>query len=135
MKNWMFAAFALILLSLNGCSKYTTPKKVERKIVDGSWTLSNFTIDGESVIENYAGYSFAFTEGGGVLVKGPSFTSSGAWEMGLNKNPAILYLSFSPEGGLEYLADDWQVVEMRKNLMKLKRNGDTGSTANVTFKK
>ena len=55
--------------------------------------------------------------------------------MGLNKNPAILYLSFSPEGGLEYLADDWQVVEMRKNLMKLKRNGDTGSTANVTFKK
>jgi hypothetical protein len=135
MKNWMFAALALVLLAFNGCSKYTTPKKVERKIVDGSWTMTNFTLDGESIIDNYTGYTFGFGEGGGVIVKGPSFTSNGSWEMGLNKNPAILYLSFLPEGGLEFLADDWQVVEMRKNLMKLKRNGDTGSTANVTFKK
>lgn len=131
----MFAALALVLLTLNGCTKYTTPKKVERLLIDGSWTMTNFIIDGESVIDNYQGYSFAFTESGGILVKGPSFSSSGSWKTGLNKNPAILYLSFAPEGGLEFLADDWQVTEMKKGSMKLKRNGDTGSTGNVTFKK
>lgn len=136
MKKWLFAVVALLLIVGNSCSKYTTPRKVERLIVDGSWTLTSFTVDGESVLENYSGYTFGFGEEGGAVVRGPgNFTSSGSWEVGLNKDPAILYLSFQPEGGLEFLADDWQVVEIKKDLMRLKRNGDTGANSNATFKR
>jgi hypothetical protein len=106
MKNWMFAACALLLFAVAGCTKYTTPRKVSKRIVDGSWTITSFTIDGESVASQYAGYTFGFGESGSVIVKASAIglSESGSWELGLNKNPAILYLSFAPVGGLEYLA-------------------------------
>ncbi len=136
MKIRLFAVVALLLIVSNSCSKYTTPRKVERLLVDGSWTLTAFTIDGESVLDVYQGYSFGFGEEGGAVVRvSGSFASSGSWEVGLDKNPAILYLSFPPVAGLEYLADDWQVVEIKKDLLRLKRNGDTGANSNVTFKR
>lgn len=119
---------------LSGCTKYTTPSKVSRRIVNDSWTIQSFTIDGQSVTSNYSGYTFSFADDGGISVKAiaAGFSATGAWEMGLDKNPAILYLSFAPGGGLEYLADDWQVVEMQKSLMRLKRN-DSGGNASLTF--
>jgi hypothetical protein len=132
MKNWLIMACTLLLFV--GCSKYTTPRKVEKRISEGTWRIATFTINGNSVSGQYADCTFAFGEGGGVSVKG-AISAAGAWEVGLNKNPAILYLSFPPVGGLEYLADDWQVTEMQKNLMRLKRNDDDGSNSTLTFKK
>jgi hypothetical protein len=132
MKNWLVMACALLLFA--GCSKYTTPRKVEKRITEGTWKITAFTIEGNSVVDMYTDYTFAFSESGGVSVKG-GISASGAWEVGLNRNPAILYLSFPPTGGLEYLADDWQVAEMQKNMMRLKRNDGDGSNSSLIFKK
>jgi hypothetical protein len=132
MKNWLVMACALLLFA--GCSKYTTPRKVEKRISEGTWKISTFTIEGNSVLDTYSDYTFAFGESGSVAVKG-GISASGAWEVGLNKNPAILYLSFPPAGGLEYLADDWQVTEMEKNRMHLKRNDGDGSNSTLIFTK
>lgn len=134
MKNWLFVLCAVFLLA--GCAKYTTPRKVKKRLAEGTWTIKTFTIEGESVVENYSSYKFSFGEGGGISVKNSSGSfASGSWELGLAKNPAILYLSFPPVGGLEYLADDWQVVEMQKSTMRLKRNDSAGSSSTVIFKK
>jgi len=132
MKNWIMVACVMLLVA--GCTKYTTPRKVERRITEGTWTISSFTIDGVSVAANYQGYNFSFSETHNVKVGG-SFSASGSWELGLNKNPAILYLSFPPVGGLEYLADDWQVTEMARNRMTLQRNDDSGAGGKLVFKK
>jgi hypothetical protein len=132
MKNWIIVVCAMLLFV--GCSKYTTPRKVEKRITKGSWTITTFTIEGESVVLNYALSTFTFGDGGDISVNG-GIEANGHWEVGLNKNPAILYLSFPPVGGLEYLADDWQVVEMKKDLMRLKRNDDSGSNSTLIFKK
>jgi hypothetical protein len=137
MKKWLISFGVIVIFGIiSGCTKYTTPSKVSRRIINDSWTISSFTIDGQSVTSNYSGYTFAFEDGGGITVKAVAagFSATGAWKMGLVKNPAILYLSFAPGGGLEYLADDWQVVEMQKSLMRLKRN-DSGGNATVTFTK
>lgn len=132
MKNWMIAACAMLLFV--GCAKYTTPHRVEKRIVNGTWKISIFTIEGTSVADQYATYTFAFSDSKSISVNG-GITASGSWEVGLNKHPAILYLSFPPVGGLEYLADDWQVTEMQKDLMRLKLNDSNGSNSTLVFKK
>jgi len=132
MKNWMIV-FGTILLFV-GCTKYTTPRKVEKRITEGTWKITTFTMNGQSVVDLYTSYTFAFGESGNVSVKG-GITATGSWELGLAKNPAILYLSFPPTGGLEYLADDWQVTEIKKDMMRLKRNDSSGSGGSVVFTK
>jgi hypothetical protein len=132
MKNWMLVAFTLLLIT--GCAKYTTPRKVEKRISEGTWKITAFTSGGNTIAGQYATYTFNFNEGGNVTVKNSgSAIAYGSWEVGLGKNPAILYLSFPPVGGLEYLADDWQVIEMKKDLMRLKRNDSSGDNSSVTF--
>lgn len=132
MKNWMIAIFALLLFA--GCTKYTTPHKVEKRIVKGTWKISIFTIEGTSVASQYSTYTFVFNDSKSISVGG-GITASGTWQVGLGKNPAILYLNFPPVGGLEYLADDWQVTEMQKDLMRLKLNDSNGMNSTLVFKK
>lgn len=134
MKNWIIATLTLTVFLFVGCSKYTTPRKVEKRIVEGSWKISIFTIDGESVVDSYTTYIFTFGESGGISVKG-GILANGTWETGLIKDPAVLYLSFPAVGGLEYLADDWQVLEMKKDMMRLKRNDSSGLSSTLVFKK
>lgn len=129
----MLVAFTLLLFA--GCSKYTTPRKVEKRISEGTWKISAFSVNGNSVAGQYADYTFVFAEGGSTTVKnGSPVVAYGSWEVGLGRNPAILYLSFPPVAGLEYLADDWQVTEMQKDLMRLKRNDSNGDNSSVTFR-
>lgn len=136
MKNWLFASLTLLVFVISACSKHTTPRRVNRVLsAEGSWKITSFTIEGVSVMESYNGYSFTFDEDGGIKVRmtGGS-TVSGSWETGLDKNPCILYLSFPPVGGLEYIADDWQVSQVKKDVLTLKRNDDN-SSSNLTLKR
>src|SRR6218665_2658859 len=131
MKNWIFASLAVLFLVTSACSKHTTPRRVKRVLPEGSWKITSFTIEGVSVTENYNEYSFGFDEEGGVRVFGSGFSASGSWETGLNRNPCILYFGFSPVGGLEYLAGDWQVTQIKKDVLTLKKN-DSNSSSNLT---
>jgi len=134
MKNWMIASLTLTVFLFVGCSKYTTPRKVEKRLVEGTWKISIFTMGGESIVENYATDKFTFAESGKISVKG-GVLANGSWEMGLIKDPAVIYLSFPAVGGLEYLADDWQVLEMKKDMMRLKRNDSSGLSSTLVFEK
>jgi len=134
MKNWIFASLSVLFLLTSACSKHTTPRRVKRVLPEGSWKITSFTIEGVSVTEDYSTFSFGFDEEGGVRVFGSGFSESGSWETGLDRNPCILYLSFPPVGGLEYLADDWQVTQIKKDVITLKRN-DSNSSSNLTFKR
>lgn len=131
MKNWLVAAFALLLIA--GCSKYTTPRKVERHLTNGTWKISTFSVDGNTLTNVYTAYTFAFGEKGNVKVKG-GFNAKGSWELGLDRNPAVLYLSFPPAGNLEYIADDWEVKKIKKDKMELKRVDNTHNSTLVFIK-
>lgn len=134
MKNWIFASLTMLVFVLAACSKHSSPRRVKKVLPGDSWKISSFTIEGQSVLDNYSSYSFTFDEGGSIAVVGQGFSSSGSWETGLDRNPCILYLSFPPVGGLEYIADDWQVSQVKKDEITLKRNDDS-SNSNLTFKR
>lgn len=124
-----------LFLTLLACSKYTTPRKVERRLTaEGSWKISSFTIDGTSVTSNYVTYTFSFGKDGGISVKG-GIIASGTWTVGADKDPAILFLNFPAVGGLEYVSDDWIVTEVKKNTISLKRNESSVSNSFLVFSK
>lgn len=133
MKKWLW--MGCLFLVLLACSKYTTPRKVERRLTaEGTWKISSFTIDGTSVTGNYATYTFSFGKEGDASVKG-GITATGTWSVGAEKDPAILYLNFPPVGGLEYVTDDWIVTKVKKNSISLQRNESLTSGSFLVFSK
>lgn len=119
--------FLLLVTSavIAACGKYTTPKKVNRMIVDGSWNITSFVDNGISIIK-YSDVALAFAEGG-ELATTSEHTVYGTWETGSNRNPALLYINFPTEtDSLHVLSDDWVVYKLTKMECILKRNmGET----------
>ena len=111
-----FGGVFLILfvsVALFSCTKYTTPNKVSKSIVEDSWSISNFYFNGTSVTSEYTGDVFTFYDNGTVYLQGNT-EFIGKWSVGLNKNPATLYLSSFLGVPLSNFNDDWTVESCSK---------------------
>ncbi len=132
----LLVAFTVLV----ACGKYTTPNKVNRMIVKGSWNMAEFIDNGNSILSKYAGVALTFSEGG-QLATTSEHTVYGSWETGSNRNPALLYINFTDEtDSLHVLSDDWVVYKLTKNECILKRNmGESfdydGSMDRLTLRK
>lgn len=123
--RFSFLMIALVLLGMNsGCEKYSSPNKVERLIVNGSWKLTSAFIDNNDVTDAYANYSFTFSKEGVVDVIGEP-TISGKWETGIEKNPTTLNLTLTPFAPFYDLNADWTVTTCKKDRMTLELAGAT----------
>ena len=121
-------SFLMMVLVLFGasssCEKYSSPNKVERHIVDGSWILTSAFIDNNDVTNIYANYSFTFSKDGNIDVIGES-TISGKWSTGIEKNPTTLSLTLTPFSPFYDLNADWTVTTCKKDRMTLELAGAT----------
>ncbi len=106
----------------SGCEKYSSPNKVERHIVNGSWRLSSAFIDNVDVTSTYENYSFVFSQSGDIDVIGDE-TISGNWSTGIEKNPATLSLTLTPFDPFYHLNADWTVTTCKKDRMTLELRG------------
>ena len=112
---------ALVGMS-TGCEKYSSPRKVRKHLVKGSWKLSSAYIDNNDVTNVYANYSFTFSEGGDIDVIGES-TITGNWSTGIEKNPTTLNLTLTPFVPFNDLNADWTVTTCKKDRMTLELRG------------
>lgn len=118
-----FLMTILVLFGVSSsCEKYSSPKKVERHIVKGSWKLSSAFIDNNDVTSVYANYSFTFSEAGKIDVLGEP-TISGNWSTGIEKNPTTLNLTLTPFDPFFHLNADWTVTTCTKDRMTLELAG------------
>lgn len=121
--RFSFLMVALVILgATSGCEKYSSPNKVERHIVNGSWKLTSAFIDNNNVTHVYANYSFTFSKAGEIDVIGES-TISGIWETGIEKNPTTLNLTLTPFAPFYDLNADWTVTTCKKDRMTLELAG------------
>ncbi|MDG1330790.1 MAG: hypothetical protein P8P74_00555 [Crocinitomicaceae bacterium] len=121
-------AFLITLLVLvgagSGCEKYSSPNKVERHIVNGTWKLTSAFIDNVDVTTTYENYSFTFSQAGDVDVIGDE-TISGIWSTGIEKNPATLSLTLTPFDPFYHLNADWTVTTCKSDRMTLELRGSS----------
>ncbi len=120
MKNILYFTVLFLFVS---CAKYTTPNKVERKLVKGTWYMFEFYENGLSRMDNYKNVSLTFTKDGG-LETSTTNKVKGTWEVGTPKNPAILYIDFPDQtDDMHFVSDDWVVYKLTSTECVLKRNG------------
>ena len=122
-KRFTFLMIVLLFITVNtGCEKYSSPNKVERHIVNGSWKLTSAFIDNNEVTEVYENYSFTFSKSGDIDVIGEP-TISGNWSTGIEKNPTTLNLTLTPFAPFYDLNADWTVTTCKKDRMTLELKG------------
>lgn len=132
MRKGLFVSIALLMLiglSTLSCKKYTTPNKVKKSLVKDSWRIQTFFLDGNSITADFSNQALSFDESGGVLAKGV-VGNAGAWSVGLNKNPATLFLSNFLTYPLSALNKDWTVDSCSKKEIKL-----SGGNSSLTLVK
>ncbi|MBP5982805.1 MAG: hypothetical protein KA734_03730 [Fluviicola sp.] len=125
MKKWMFAAFALLVFTtFTACSKYTTPKKVSRKVVGDAWVIKSLSLANDTLTSvDFVGFEFSFEEDNDFKVTYLTLPlAEGKWSTALDKDPAILYLNLPIEPTVDFLSDDWKVMQIKKDFMRLERN-------------
>lgn len=117
MKN-LIVVFAVLFMVMS-CSK-TRPRKVQRSLVDTEWKLTSYVRNGESIATTLTDYTYNFGEADLITVT-TDRQILGSWKVGLDKNPTIVYLQFPSKDvdGLEVLSDDWKVVDLTKEYMRL----------------
>lgn len=121
----MFAAFALLVFTtFTACSKYTTPKKVSRKVVGDAWVIKSLSLANDTLTSvDFVGFEFSFEEDNDFKVTYLTLPlAEGKWSTALDKDPAILYLNLPIEPTVDFLSDDWKVLQIKKDFMRLERN-------------
>ena len=113
-----------MIFSLLSCGKYTTEKKVNRKLDNGTWNLQEFVDNGHSLMNKYSGITISFGENGAVATTSESAVS-GTWSVGTDKNPAVIYINFPTEvDSMHVFNDDWIVYKLTSKECILKRKMD-----------
>lgn len=123
-----------ILLLFVSCSKHVTPKRVEKKITDGTWKVFKAISNNELVTEDFKNYQFNFYKDLSVKVSG-AVTQTGSWSVGESKNPAILFLNFGGNPSVFFFSDDWKVNELSKTDCIMKRNDPVKGSDEIHFRK
>ncbi len=114
--------FIVLFVLISSCEKYSSPNKVERHIVNGTWKLTSVFIDNDDNKSVFADYAFAFSKDGRIDVIGEP-TISGTWTTGIEKNPTTLELTLTPFSPFYNLNADWTVTTCKNNRMTLELYG------------
>ena len=88
----VFLLAIIAVLSFSGCEKHVTPSKVERKLTVDGWQITNFLYQDTIVTGDFTNMIFGFGEEGDIVVIGQTGVT-GAWTVGENKDPTVLYIT------------------------------------------
>lgn len=126
-------AGVLMLGILLSCDKYVTPSKVERKITKDRWYMDSFIFLDTIITEDFTSKYFSFGEEGQITIQNDN-VNSGIWEVGLDKDPTVLYISGFSNLPFSLLNDDWEVTTCSDEEFSLR--SENGSYENrIVFKK
>ena len=135
------AIFLMVLLvGAMSCNK-VKPKKVEKTMTDGTWKVTLFSEDGINETYHFDGYTFTFSDGGGVTATNGSNTVSGSWSTSKagsddDSNNAHFNLTFPEVNNFDELSDDWHILTLSDSRLELEDvSGGDGSIDKLTFEK
>lgn len=130
----LFFSLGIIWL-FSACAKNPSPKRVEKKIAEGTWKIGQAKVDNTTITSAYNGVKFVFRDYGTIDVSG-TISTSGSWYCGEGDDPTLLFMSFPisvPE--LSVFSDDWIVDEMSKKECILRRNESSTQEDVLVFKR
>ncbi|MCT4561928.1 MAG: hypothetical protein N4A41_11185 [Crocinitomicaceae bacterium] len=128
-------------LLLVACTKKKV-EKLEQKMTDGTWYVSNFNEDGDNETGHFADYTFVFKTDGTLEASKAGVVTSGTWSMTKDKSnddsstDYDFIISLPAVDKLDELNDDWDVLEQTDSKIDLMDvSGGNGGTDYLTFTK
>ena len=120
----VFIALLILAAFAPGCKKKSSPRKIERIIVDEQWRLEKIIDSNINYSLEFTNYSFSFTNELALNIRTPDSTITGSWDRQEDKNPAILIVNTANAGPTKKLGDDWNVVFLTRDEFRLERLND-----------
>jgi hypothetical protein len=127
MKLLIPIAFSALVIFILGCEKYVTPNKINKKLTKGTWRIAELQEDDSNLTVQYQDYKFTFQDGGKVSITGDTVVN-GSWELGEEKNPTLMFLSFPLTEKTTFFVDDWLVKGISRTECYMTRNDESKST-------
>ncbi|MCP9750243.1 lipocalin family protein [Ferruginibacter sp. HRS2-29] len=143
MKNFLFAAMAVMLFAATGCDKdddnpsnVISAENVKNTLITGTWRVSYYYDTDHEETSNFTGYNFTFQANGIVSAANDILSHTGTWSAVNDSNRSKLVLDFATPAEFEEISEDWEVVEISATKVQLKHvSGGGGGTDLLTFTK
>ena len=119
MKKLVFLLF--IFAALGACKKNSSTKKFDRLVVNNNWKLAKWIDQGVNKSETFEDYIYEFTDHKEFISVNSGKKNIGSWDTQDAKNPAILILNIGETTPEASIADDWKIVFLSKDEMRLER--------------
>ena len=102
----------------------------------GDWYVTYY-FDDINETTDFDGYVFNYTEDGTATATNPGGTTNGSWSTSSgDETPLELNLNYGIASPLDGLAEDWDVLEVTSEIIRLKDiSGGDGSTDFLTFER
>ncbi|MFT3748847.1 MAG: lipocalin family protein [Agriterribacter sp.] len=123
-----------LLLSVIAISSCKKDNNQTADISNGTWRLTLFTDSGNDETADFTGYSFTFGNDGSLTVSKSGSTKTGSWSRSSNDFNIDLGEKSDNNKPLGELTDDWHIVSVTANEIKLQDDNDTSDEL-LNFKK
>ena len=129
MKTLKTLTLLLVIAMISAsCSKTNTddptPGKTDDILKQGEWTVSLFSERGEDKTHKFSGYTVTFKQDGTLQINSSKAAFTGTWTYHSSDNGygtvQKLIISITGNTVVDELDDDWVIIEMNDNLIRLK---------------
>ena len=104
-------------------------------LTNGDWYITYF-FDDEDETADFADYVFNYATDGTATATGPGGTTNGTWSTSSGDETELeLNLNFGTTPPLDELAEDWDVLEVSNEIIRLKDRSGDGSNDFLTFER
>ena len=104
-------------------------------IIEGDWSIANYTNADVDETTNYTGFSLAFSNDGTLVVTNDTQSIEGDWEESEDNGVAHLELDFGSEAPFEELGENWEVVSFTNDRIELTNANEDETTDTLVFEK
>lgn len=125
------ASFLFLFLAAS-CSRSLDNNNATTVASSGAWRVALFTDSGNNETTDFLGYLFTFNSSGVLTVTKSTTIQNGTWSSGSNKFNINLGPKDNTNKPLGELTDDWQIISVSDNEIKLK---DDSNAEFLTFTK
>lgn len=112
-----------------------TPTNVQANATNGTWRITLYMDDNKNETTNYTGYIFTFNTNGAATAVKNAETKNGTWSSYVDDGKVKFQIAFGNLPPLDEISDDWNILELTGNKIKLEDISGDGSKDYLTFEK
>lgn len=126
-KSTCYYIIAFTCIFVFSCKKDKNNSIIDPSLpANGTWRVTLFMDSGNNETTDFSGYSFTFNVNGAAVASKSNTDKSGTWSINNSSNKFNIDFGVKSDSNkpLGELTDDWKIITVSKNEIKLKDDND-----------